>query len=328
MATVPKWQEPLAERASRADQTLRAVLLAPGGGEGALLAAAAADRDLAELCREFAERTTSPLLKQLLINGGRALSTEAGFLTELAQDDDGDTVAALVAEMPLPAERVDEDQDDELDEDQADAIEDDEDQALVEPMPAPVETSGDAPVNATETSEAQASTVPQLLAERAGQAVHERVCDCKNRGFGYTLRTHDLDAIGPAAAAAVLRALRVLVDINHTPGRREELSLWLSDVATELEPGETTMHAPVPEQLDDDRFERWQNSCAVVAYEVEQVRVNACYSLTRRDTSPTHARSAARDAINAVDRSVSELQMLRGELTSSLATGAASGGAS
>lgn len=91
------------------------------------------------------------------------------------------------------------------------------------------------------TMAGEPATAAVLLAERAGQAVHERVCDCRDRGFGYTLRTRDLDAIGPAATAAVLRALRVLVDIGRTPDSRSELSAWLSDRASELEIGPGTV---------------------------------------------------------------------------------------
>lgn len=114
----PRWQEPLAVRADRAEQTLRDVVRAPAGGSGPARAAAAAKRDLAELCREFAERTTSPLLKQLLVNGGHALTVEAGFLDDLAAVDEAlDDIAVPVA----PAES--------------------------EPAPEPVETSDDAQAN-------------------------------------------------------------------------------------------------------------------------------------------------------------------------------------
>lgn len=140
MATLPKWQEPLVGRADRANQTLRAVLLAPDGmGEGALLAAAAADRDLAELCREFAERTTSPLLKQLLINGGRALAAEADFLAGLARDDDP---IVVVADVPVPARPLV-----------------DEDQALTAATTEPALSSGDAVANEPAAEQPQASLV-------------------------------------------------------------------------------------------------------------------------------------------------------------------------
>lgn len=177
MATLPKWQEPLVERAGRADQTLRAVLLAPDGmGEGALLAAAAADRDLAELCREFAERTTSPLLKQLLVNGGRALAAEADFLAGLARDDDP---IVVVADVPVPARRP-------LVDDHRASV--DEDQALTDATPEPALSSGDAVANEPVAEQPQASLddVDEHQAVPVGEpsaevvddpAVHEPVAD-------------------------------------------------------------------------------------------------------------------------------------------------------
>lgn len=129
---VPKWQEPLVERAATAEKTLRAVMHAPGGGAGAMAAAAAADQDLAELCRAVAARSGSPLLQQLLMNGARALDAHANALLAATIDPDELAVPAAPTEL-------------------------DEDQALVEATLEPVETSDDAPTNVPADEQAQAS---------------------------------------------------------------------------------------------------------------------------------------------------------------------------
>lgn len=45
------------------------------------------------------------------------------------------------------------------------------------------------------------------IARGAAEATHDAVCACKGKHSGYTLRSRDLDAIGPAAATRVLRVL-------------------------------------------------------------------------------------------------------------------------
>jgi hypothetical protein len=144
MATLPKWQEPLAGRADRAEQTLRATLLAPGGGAGALAAAAAANTDLAELCAQVADRTASPLLKLLLSHGGRALAAEAQFLMDAARDDLAE-VGTPVTVVPASADSA------------AGDGPVDEDQALVAPAPELPVSSGDAVANEPVAEQPQAS---------------------------------------------------------------------------------------------------------------------------------------------------------------------------
>lgn len=116
MAGLPKWQQPLAERAAAADEQIRVAARAAGGGTGAMLAVAAGDRELAELCREVAERTQSPLLQQLLQQGARALAAladhvESDVWAHTACDADPVPVVASAAAadeaVDVPAEMLD-----------------------------------------------------------------------------------------------------------------------------------------------------------------------------------------------------------------------------
>lgn len=91
--TTPKWQAPLAERAAAADHLIRTAMSAPGGGTGALQAVAAANREIADLCHQYAQRSPSPLLQQLLQHGARALNA-------LAHDVDA-TVHAHTEHTPI-----------------------------------------------------------------------------------------------------------------------------------------------------------------------------------------------------------------------------------
>ncbi|MDX8050432.1 hypothetical protein SK571_13655 [Lentzea sp. BCCO 10_0798] len=164
--TVPKWQEPLVAQAAAAEQTLRAVMHAPGGGAGAMAAAAAADQDLAELCRAVAARSGSPLLRQLLVHGARALDSHAGVLLAATIDPDELVVPAppAVAEeqqtAPVEEQRTS-DWDGSVwppqrpfEDEQA------EDQALVEQGSEPAETSVDTPANEVVTGGSEASVSP------------------------------------------------------------------------------------------------------------------------------------------------------------------------
>ncbi|NUT53656.1 MAG: hypothetical protein HOV94_41165 [Saccharothrix sp.] len=74
----PQWHGPLVERLDVAETSARTVMLAGGGGTAALEALVDADRDIAAVMTEVAERATTPdLLRRLLTIGARAVIARA-----------------------------------------------------------------------------------------------------------------------------------------------------------------------------------------------------------------------------------------------------------
>ncbi|GLZ36246.1 hypothetical protein Lesp02_84330 [Lentzea sp. NBRC 105346] len=209
MAGLPKWQQPLAERAEQADARIRQAMHAPGGGSGALAAVATGDRELAELCLEVAERTASPLLRQLLQHGARALAAVAHDLES--------TVWAHTDHAPVPDTAVPSDEEylqgaDEpvdVDEDQADEPSGD----LVDEVTAVERELGETePEPRPQQPAVEELDETYLTARSAFQAA------MVSEGFGDAAASRAVAEAADAVAAALRRAR----DSGHYQG----IALW------------------------------------------------------------------------------------------------------
>ncbi|MFD9706182.1 hypothetical protein [Lentzea sp. NPDC059081] len=152
MATIPKWQQPLVERAAAADEQLRTAMLTAGGGQGAMRAVVWGHRELAEIAHLLADRQTSPLVSELLRHGARALKTQADGYEQAVlnyADQAADDEAPVWSTLDYS--------------DDADEVDDG--QALAEVATAPAETSDDARTSEPTMDSSQASPDDRSVAQ-------------------------------------------------------------------------------------------------------------------------------------------------------------------
>lgn len=283
MATLPKWQEPLVAQAAKAEQTLRAVMHAPGGGAGAFAAAAAADQDLAELCRAVAARMGSPLLQQLLMHGARALDAHAGVLLASTIDPDD-----LVVALPV--------------------VGSDEGQALPEAAPVPAETSDDVSVNESAQASPDNDETPAELPAQCD--------DCETTGRNCRAHRSEAAAVSladsrPTVAQAIADAAGATV--VHRGAVYEPVAEQSPTVLdAEAESVRDTVFPSGPEH--------WEAGLDEVADRVESVRMDVAHWKVRDDHNAVYARQSADDALAGIDRCVQRLLTLRADLLAEIAS--------